>query len=79
MKRHPLELLSLLSGLVFLTFAGSYVVGVGIGSPPRAVFAVPLLLVGLGAAGMTTLIASQRTQPAGTVDTHSPEGVEPSV
>lgn len=60
MKRHPLDLLSLLAGIAFLLFAGAYLVGVGLGSPPRAVFAVPLLFVGLGVAGLTTWIVSQQ-------------------
>lgn len=59
MNRHPIELLSLLSGLVFLAFALTYIVGTGLGSPPSPVITLPLLLVGLGGAGLVTAFVAQ--------------------
>ena len=60
MRKHPLDVFSLLSGLVVLGFAVAYVIGAysGYRLDERAV--LPLLLVGLGGAGLIAAITGQR-------------------
>ena len=55
MRRHPLDVFSLLSGLLVLGFAVAYLVGAATEYRLDARLAVPLLLVGLGAAGLAAL------------------------
>lgn len=62
MKRHPLEILSLLSGLTFLTFAIIYLVTGNAAGTPMFSIMIPLLLVGLGGAGIAAMVAAQRNQ-----------------
>jgi hypothetical protein len=59
MKRHPIELLSFISGLVFLGFAAAYVIGAVLDFTPRTLLTLPFLFVGLGAAGIAAAIAAQ--------------------
>lgn len=64
MKRHPLDILSLLLGLVFAAVALAYLVGDLTGSVPRLQVAMPLMLAGLGGAGVVGAIAAQRRSDA---------------
>jgi hypothetical protein len=52
MKRHDLDLVSLLAGVVFLAVAASHLIGQALGSPLDATWVVPITLVALGLAGM---------------------------
>lgn len=67
MKRHPVELLSLISGLVFLSFAMTYIVAAAMDLTPHSLLTLPLLFVGLGAAGIAAAIAAQRRIEAATL------------
>ena len=60
MRRHPLDVFSLLSGLLVLGFAIAYLVGAATEYRLDARLAVPLLLVGLGAAGLAGALVAQR-------------------
>ena len=60
MRRHPLDVFSLLSGLLILGFALAYLVGAATEYRLDARLAVPLLLVGLGAAGLAGALVAQR-------------------
>lgn len=60
MKRHPVELLSLISGIVFLVFALAYIVGAAMNITLQTQLTLPLLLVGLGAAGIAAAVVAQR-------------------
>lgn len=60
MKRHPLDILSLLLGLVFLLVAVAYFAGDVSGSIPGIQVAMPLMLAGLGVAGVVGAIAAQQ-------------------
>ncbi len=64
MKRHPLDILSLLLGIVFLLVALVYLVGDVIGSIPGMQITMPLLLAGLGVAGVAGAIAAQQRSDA---------------
>lgn len=67
MKRHPVELLSLISGLVFLSFAMTYIVGAAMDFTPHTLLMLPLAFVGLGAAGIAAALAAQRRIDAPTL------------
>lgn len=60
MRRHPLDLFSLLSGLLVLGFAIAYLVGAMTDYRLDGRLAFPLLLVGLGIAGLAGALAAQR-------------------
>ena len=60
MRRHPLDLFSLLSGLVIVGFAIAYFIGAYIDFRLDARLAFPILLVGLGGAGLAGALAAQR-------------------
>ena len=60
MRRHPLDVFSLLSGLVVLAFATAYLVGAYTDYRLDGRLAVPLLLVGLGVAGLAGGLTAQR-------------------
>ncbi len=60
MRRHPLDLFSLISGLLVLGFAFAYLVGAYTDYRLDARLAFPLLLVGLGAAGLAGALVAQR-------------------
>lgn len=66
MKRHPVEVLSLGSGISFMIFALAYIIGTAIGSPPNGLIALPLLIIALGASGVAALVVAQRRSEAGT-------------
>jgi hypothetical protein len=59
-RRHPLDVFSLLSGMLILGFAVAYLVGAATEYRLDARLAVPLLLVGLGAAGLAGALFAQR-------------------
>jgi hypothetical protein len=83
MKRHPVEIFSLVSGLAFLAFAGAYLVGAGLDRYPDARIALPLLLVGLGAGGLAAVLRAQKRSDEGSptvagYDTSAPTDRAPS-
>ena len=60
MRRHPLDLFSLISGLLVLGFAFAYLIGAYTEFRLDARLAFPLLLVGLGGAGLAGALVAQR-------------------
>ena len=66
MRRHPLDLTSLLAGLVFLSLAATYLFAAAAGHRVDATWVLPVALVALGAAGLAGGIvrATRRTDPA---------------
>lgn len=60
MRRHPLDVFSLLSGLVMLAFAAAFVVGQYTTLELDGRLVVPVLLVGLGVAGLAGALVAQR-------------------
>ena len=62
MKRHPVEILSLISGLTFLAFAITYLITGNTAGTATFAIMLPLLLVGLGVAGIAATIVAQRNQ-----------------
>ena len=60
MRRHPLDVFSLLSGLLILGFALAFLVGALTDFLLDARLAVPLVPVGLGVAGLAGALAAQR-------------------
>ena len=60
MKRHPLDILSLLLGLVFLAVALAYLVGQATGAIPSMLITMPLMLAGLGIAGLVGAVAAMQ-------------------
>ena len=62
MRRHELDLTSLVAGVVLLAIAVSYFVGSVIGSHVDARLVLPLGLVGLGVAGLAGSLARARKQ-----------------
>ena len=64
MKRHPLDILSLLLGIVFLLVALAYLLGDVTGSIPGMQITMPLMLAGLGVAGVVGAIAAQQRSDA---------------
>jgi hypothetical protein len=59
-RRHPLDLFSLLSGLLIVGFAIAYFVGALTDFRLDGRLAFPLVLVGLGAAGLAGALVAQR-------------------
>jgi hypothetical protein len=59
-RKHSFDLVSFIAGLLFIGLAVAYVVGAytDIRLDPRLVF--PVLLVGLGVAGLTASLLAQR-------------------
>ena len=53
MRRHELDLLSLVTGLVFVAIAVAYLVAEYAGRDVSAGWVLPLALIGLGLAGLT--------------------------
>jgi cytochrome c oxidase subunit IV len=78
-RKHPIDLFSLISGLLFTGFAVAYIVGAYTDVRLDARLALPLVLVGLGLAGLAGAMVAQRRsdQRVGAV-TNSPDsaGVE---
>ena len=65
MRKHPLDLISLIAGLLFTGLAVAYIVGAytDVRLDPRLV--LPLVLVGLGLAGLAaSLLAQHRSDKA---------------
>lgn len=60
MRKHPLDLFSLISGLLFTGFAIAYIVGAYTDIRLDARLALPLALVGLGLAGLAGAMVAQR-------------------
>lgn len=60
MKRHPLDILSLLLGLVFLLVAAAYLIGDATDSIPSMVITMPLMMAGLGIAGLVGAVAAMQ-------------------
>ncbi len=60
MRRHSLDVFSLLSGLLVLSFAVAYLVGAVTDFRLDGRLAFPLLLVGLGVAGLAGALVAQR-------------------
>ena len=60
MRKHPLDLVSLIAGLLFTGLAVAYIVGAyaDVRLDPRLV--LPLVLVGLGVAGLGGSVLAQR-------------------
>lgn len=60
MRRHELDLVALIAGLIFTGLAVAYVVGAytDLRLDPRYVF--PLVVIGLGVAGLAASIVGQR-------------------
>ena len=65
MKRHPLEPLSLISGVVFLAFALVYLMGESLDITVSPAISLPLLVVGLGGAGIVAAIVGQQRVDSG--------------
>jgi len=59
-RRHPLDVFSLVSGLLVLGFALAYLIGGYTDYRLDARLAFPLLLVGLGVAGLAGALVAQR-------------------
>ena len=60
MRRHRIDLFSLLAGLLFVAFAVAYVIGAYTTVHVNARIALPLLLVWLGIAGLLGAVFAQR-------------------
>lgn len=60
MRKHPIDLFSLISGLLFTGFAIAYIVGAYTDLRLDARLALPLALVGLGLAGLAGAMVAQR-------------------
>lgn len=60
MRKHPLDLFSLVSGLLFTGLAIAYIVGAYTDIRLDARLALPLTLVGLGLAGLAGAMVAQR-------------------
>lgn len=60
MRRHSLDVFSLLSGLVIVAFAAAFLVGQYTAIEVDGRLVVPLLLVGLGVAGLAGALVAQR-------------------
>lgn len=60
MRKHPIDLFSLISGLLFTGFAVAYIVGAYTDVRLDARLALPLALVGLGLAGLAGAMVAQR-------------------
>lgn len=60
MRKHSIDLFSLISGLLFTGFALAYIIGAytDVRLDPR--LALPLTLVGLGVAGLASAMVAQR-------------------
>lgn len=64
MTKHPLDIVSLGAGLVFLAFALTYLLGVAFDTTPSGAVTVPLAIAGLGATGLGALLVKQRRESA---------------
>ena len=62
MTKHPLDIISLGAGLVFLAFALAYLFGVVFDATPSGAVMVPLAIAGLGATCLAALLVKQRRE-----------------
>ena len=60
MRRHDLDVVSLITGLVFALIAVSQLVGAVSGDPLDPLWLAPVLLIGLGAAGLAGALRAGR-------------------
>ena len=60
MRKHPVDVFSLVCGLVFVAIASAYIAGAYTTLHIDARLVVPALLVGLGVAGLSAAILAQR-------------------
>jgi len=81
MKRHELDWVSLIAGVVFLLVAVTHLIGAAAGDDPDLRWLLPAMLVGIGLAGLTGALRSSRPRPvpvgAGP-STHAPSDDAPS-
>jgi len=63
MKRHDLDLTSLIAGLLFVTIAVAYIVGEYANVSVDGKWVLPAALVGLGVAGLVGGVARTRRSP----------------
>ena len=81
MKRHDTDWTSLIAGLTFCVIAVAYLSGEVSGRLLEPRWVIPLLLIGLGAAGVagTVVRARRLTSPTGTVPVETaPAAEEPA-
>ena len=64
MRRHELDLMSLVAGLVLLAISVAFLVGALTDTRVEPAVVLPLTLVGLGAAGIAGSLRKVRTKPA---------------
>lgn len=70
MRRHDLDLVSLITGGVFALVAVAYLVGAVTGDSVDPLWLAPALLIGLGVAGLAGALRSSRpSDPAAAEDT----------
>lgn len=74
MRRHPFDLLSFTAGILFTGFALAYIVGAyaDVRLDPR--YVLPLVLVGLGLAGLAGSVVAQRRSDRRLVDGEAERG-----
>jgi len=77
-RKHPLDLVSLLAGLLFTGLAVAYIIGAyaDVRLDPRYVF--PLVLVGLGLAGLAGSVLAQRRSDRALAEATNREAATPS-
>jgi cytochrome c oxidase subunit IV len=78
-RKHPIDLFSLISGLLFVGFAAAYIIGAYTDLRLDARLALPLALVGLGLAGLAGALVAQRRSDqrlAAGPDGRDPMGIE---
>ena len=64
MRKHPIDLFALLSGLIVIGFAVAFIVGAYTDLVIDARLVGPILLVGFGAAGLAGALVAQRRSDA---------------
>ena len=67
MRRHDLDLVSLIAGVVFVLVAVVHVVGVATDDALDPMWIAPVLLVGLGVAGLAGALRGARDEQPGPV------------
>ena len=65
MKRHDLDWASLIAGTVFLLLAVTHLVGAATDNRPDLRWLLPVLLVGVGVAGVTGAVRGMRRTTQG--------------
>lgn len=65
MRRHDLDLLSLITGVVFLLVATSHLLGAVAGTDLDLAWLAPVVLVGLGVAGLAGALRAGRSRDDG--------------